>query len=192
MKGLFLYSNLFIILSIFSSFSTHKVWAQSSTGSNKGFGGDGVDNSIVKNHINNGNNNNNNDNDNNINAVPVNASPTPQENSPEPPPVNPLSYVSSYVASIPQKLGLTNPALRDGLNTFAGTMLGKPECVKRTVCIIGSYLKNMMPAKDLIFTFLTNFVPPQFAYLFNILQTSVMEGQDCNAYICTADQGQPR
>lgn len=81
------------------------------------------------------------------------------------------------------KLGITDPDVRQTLTNMYGTLLGRPECVKKSICTMGNYFHDM-PGRDIVFMLLSRYVPQEWGLLYDIFRVSVMYGQNCQVYIC--------
>jgi len=87
------------------------------------------------------------------------------------------------------KLGITDASAREALTNMYGTLIGQPECVKKSMCTAGNYLHNL-PGRDILFTMMSRYVPQEWGLLYDIFRVSVMYGQNCEVYICNPESTQ--
>jgi len=109
-------------------------------------------------------------------------------------PIEPQPGISQPVAGNASRplftldqFGITDPVVRQNLQDIYGTLLGQPECVKKSICVMGNYMHDL-PGRDIIFTFLGRYIPQEWGVLYDIFRVSIMYGQSCQIYVCNAPE----
>jgi hypothetical protein len=117
------------------------------------------------------------------------AEPDVTKNSPSPSGFNMSALLPSNLSL--DKLGITDPDVRQTLTNMYGTLLGRPECIKKSICTMGNYFHDM-PGRDIVFMMLSRYVPQEWGLLYDIFRVSVMYGQNCQVYICDPQSTAPQ